>query len=54
VRRGALARDADARRIVSSLLENSRTFALFPAALLPVPPLCLELGALPIRPFYNT
>jgi hypothetical protein len=47
-------RDAVARRIVSSRLENAWMLILFPAAVPPGPPLCLELGALPIRPFYNT
>ena len=58
-------RDGDARRsagpsgvqpvrIVGSRLENSRMLCVFPAALLPGPPLCIELGALPITPFYNT
>jgi hypothetical protein len=63
VRCGALApfakcalgkRAADARRMVSSRLEISRTIALFPTVNLPGPPLCLESGALPIRLFYNT
>ena len=41
-------------RIGGSQLESARMLALFPAALLPGLPLCIELGALPITPFYNT
>jgi len=45
---------AQPARIVDSRLENARRLALFPAAVLPGLPLCIELGALPIKPFYNT
>jgi len=41
-------------RIVSLRLENARMLALFPVGNPPGLPLCLELGALPITPFYNT